>query len=264
MTGNNRKGMVLQERDRHLLSEIATFRIVDRNQAKIVAGFGSDSRVNRRLRALTDAGLLKRFSLGTNGSGQKAVYSLSPNGAFLAGVPYRSFQRRKGASLVGDSGVQHQFSINELHLSLKYQPVLPPGVTFEKWQAFHEPITPGSRLIPDGYFVLKERSRVVAAFVEIDLGHERRAVWREKVKKYAELALSGIHQRVFECREFRVVVVTTTERRLKSLQAMASSLTSKIFWFTTLDLLRSEGPCAPIWRRSRRLHYEPLIQESAR
>lgn len=262
MTGNNRKGIVLQERDRHLLRELSTLRIVDRDQAKIAAGFGSDSRANRRLYSLTVAGLLRRFFLGANAPGRKAVYSLSRKGALLAGVPYRSFQRRADESLVADFGVHHQLSVNELHLSLKYRPVLPPRVTFEEWRAFHKPLAPGVRLIPDGYFVLTGPTRTVAAFVEIDLGHERREVWREKVRKYAEFAMSGTYPRIFGREQFRVLVATTTERRLRSLQTTVSSITAKIFWFTTLDTLRHEGPCASIWRRSRDGASEPLIPES--
>jgi FlaA1/EpsC-like NDP-sugar epimerase len=45
-------------------------RVVDREQAKIVAAFGSTTRANARLLALTRAGLLRRFFLGTRGGGQ--------------------------------------------------------------------------------------------------------------------------------------------------------------------------------------------------
>ena len=56
MTGNNGKGIVLQERDRHLLKELAVMRVIDREQAKCVAGFGSTTRANNRLLALTRPG----------------------------------------------------------------------------------------------------------------------------------------------------------------------------------------------------------------
>ena len=48
MTGSNR-GLVLQPRDRRLLEELAVMRVVDREQARIAAGFGSITRVNARL-----------------------------------------------------------------------------------------------------------------------------------------------------------------------------------------------------------------------
>ena len=61
MRGNKRPAIVVQERDRHLLRELAVMRIVDREQAKTVAGFGSTTRVNARLLGLTREGLLRRF-----------------------------------------------------------------------------------------------------------------------------------------------------------------------------------------------------------
>ena len=51
MPGNN-KGIILQDRDRHLLRELAVMRVIDREQAKCVAGFGSTTRANTRLLAL--------------------------------------------------------------------------------------------------------------------------------------------------------------------------------------------------------------------
>ena len=261
MTGNSGRGMVLQERDRHLLRELGTvLRIVDRDQAKTVAGFGSDSRTNRRLRTLADAGLLKRFFLGTRGAGQKAIYSLSHKGAALVGVPHRGLQRRKEEALVADFFVEHQLTVNEFYCALRYRPLLPVGTSFERWQAFYQPITPRSRLIPDGYFVLRRPSRTVAAFVEVDLGHERRDVWRDKVRAYADFAVSGDYERRFGTKQFRVLVITTTERRLASLELTASVITNKIFRFTTLPVFRAHGPSASIWRRTGGIE-ENLIEE---
>ena len=59
--GNKRRGVVLQARDRKLLQELALMRVIDREQAKTIAGFGSTTRVNARLLALVRAGLLRRF-----------------------------------------------------------------------------------------------------------------------------------------------------------------------------------------------------------
>jgi hypothetical protein len=97
MAGN--KGMVIQERDLRLLRELGVMRVVDREQAAIVAGFASTTRVNARLLALTRSGLLRRFFLGTTAGGTKALYALSAKGAQLVGVPLRGPQRRKDESI---------------------------------------------------------------------------------------------------------------------------------------------------------------------
>jgi len=56
-------------------------RIIDQEQAKIVAGFGSTTRANVRLLGLTRAGFLRRFFLGTTAGGTKALYAISRQGA---------------------------------------------------------------------------------------------------------------------------------------------------------------------------------------
>src|SRR6266849_5368834 len=143
MTMNERPGMVIQERDRHLLRELAVMRVIDREQAKTVAGFGSTTRANARLLALTRAGLLRRFFLGTSGGGRKALYALSAKSAQLVDVPQRGPRRRKDESLATDFFVQHQLIVNEIYCALKHGVVSAAGVSFSRWIAFHQPLTPG-------------------------------------------------------------------------------------------------------------------------
>jgi len=76
MTGNRERGLVLQERDKHLLQELTLLRVIDREQAKIIAQFQSTGRINKRLLALTRARLLRRFFIGKAGR-EKCQYFLS-------------------------------------------------------------------------------------------------------------------------------------------------------------------------------------------
>src|SRR5229473_968708 len=130
MIGNNQR-LVLQPRDRHLFEELATMRVVDREQAKIVAGFRSTTRANTRLLVLSRAGLLRRCFLGTTAGGSKALYMLSPKGAQAVGVPLRGPHRRKDEALIADFFIEHQLQINEIYCTLKYRPVPVSGVTFK-------------------------------------------------------------------------------------------------------------------------------------
>src|ERR1035437_495416 len=121
MTGNRRVGMVLQERDRHLLSELAVMRVIDREMARVVAGFGVARRANFRLSQLTPAGLLRRFFIGTVAHGRKAVYTLSPSGTRLVNSKLGGINRASGRLVVGDAFVEHQTGINDIYLALKYR-----------------------------------------------------------------------------------------------------------------------------------------------
>src|ERR1035438_604819 len=115
MTGSKRTGLVVQERDRQLLSELAVMRIIDREMTKLVAGFSSTRRANARLLQLTRTGLLRRFFVGSIAHGRKAVYTLSPKGSELVAAKLGGISRPAGRLVVGDAFVEHQTSINEIY-----------------------------------------------------------------------------------------------------------------------------------------------------
>ncbi len=260
MTGNNRATMIVQDRDRHLLRELAVMRVIDREQAKRVAGFGSTTRANCRLLAMTRTGFLRRSFLGTVGGARKALYSLSPEGAQLVGVPCRGPRRPRDGILIADFFVMHQLRVNDLYCTLKYASIPSPGARFVRWLAFHKPLETGLALIPDGYFELAAPKKVLAAFVEVDLGHESRAVWRGKVEAYLRHAVSGAFAERFGQAQFRTLVVANSERRIASLRAATGALTEKIFWFTTFDSIAREGFWSPVWQRPKSDARLPLME----
>jgi hypothetical protein len=259
MIGNSGNGIVLQERDRHLLKELAVMRVIDREQAKCVAGFGSTTRANSRLLALTRAGLLRRFFQGTTAGGKKALYALSQTGANLVGAPYRGPRRGRDEILVADFFVTHQLCVNQIYCALKYTPIPIPDARFLRWVSFHSPIDPGSSLIPDGYVEVGIAQKVLAAFLEVDLGHESRAVWRTKIQAYLRYAVSGDFATQIGPPQFRTLVVTNSLRRMASLRAATAALTDKIFWFTTLDSITRDGFWSPIWQRPKDDRRQPLL-----
>ena len=249
MAGNKRRAIVLQTRDRQFLRELSILRVADREQAKIVAGFHSTTRVNSRLLALTRAGLLRRFFLGTSGGGQKALYALSREGARIVDVPFRSPRRRRDELLVVDPFVVHQLSINEIYCTLKYPPLSDLNIRFVRWLSFFEPLHQGLSLIPDGYVEMVHPGGTLSAFLEVDLGSEGRKVWGEKVKNYLKFALSGHFETQFGQQRFRVLVIVNTERRLQSIRAAVAEITEKIFWFATIESIRHNGFWSAIWLR---------------
>jgi hypothetical protein len=248
MTGNKRRGLVIQERDKQLLRELAVMRVIDREQARVVAGFGSVTRVNTRLLKLARAGLLRRFYLGTTAGGQKALYAISAKGAQLVNVPLRGPQRRKDQALAADYFIDHQLTVNEVYCRLKYEPLPVPEITFHRWLSFFAPLASGLRLIPDGYVELQTESGIVAAFLEVDLGHERGNVWKTKIENYLRLALMQPEGEALH-RPFRVLVLAPSDRRLSSIRKAAAAKTEKIFWFASLEAVHRDGIFAPIWLR---------------
>jgi hypothetical protein len=254
------KGMILQPRDREFFIELGTLRVADREQIKIVAGFGSTTRVNERLLKLTRAGLLRRFFLGSGG-GRKALYALSEKAAQLVDVPLRGPRRAQGALLAADYFVEHQLAVNSIYCAVKFSSIPLAGVSFHRWISFFEPVTPEFRLIPDGYIEFSGPTGTTAAFLEVDLGNESLAIWREKTRKYLELALSGAYRRILGNDRFRVLVVANSERRLESLRKTIAAVTEKIFRFATIETARTQL-FAPVWLRPVGNQPESLFESS--
>lgn len=247
MTGNNR-GIILQDRDRHLLTELGVLGVVDREQVKCVAGFGSTTRANSRLLLLVHAGLLRRFFLGTTGGARKALYALTPKGAALVDAPYRGPRRASGQTLAADFFVTHRLWVNEVYCLMKYR--MPLGdAKFIRWLSFYEPLISGTPLIPDGYVEVATASKTLAMFLEVDLGHESRAVWQKKVRGYLQYAVSENFAKQFGQSQFRTLVLANSERRVNSLRAATIEVTEKIFWFATLDAVTRGEFWSPVWQR---------------
>lgn len=259
MTGTKKKttGMLVQLRDLGFLRLLATLGVVDRDLFMLVVGFHSVTRANTRLLQLVRAGLLRRFFLGL-GAGRKALYALSPKGAFLAAVPYRGPRRKQEEILIADYYIQHQLAVNRIYATLAHCPIQVPGVAFSRWLSFYESITPARRLIPDGYLELATPAGKLCAFVEVDLGHESLGVWREKALNYREFALSGEFNERFHEERFRVLVLVNSDRRLKSIRNTVTAVTEKLFWFATLEAVNS-NLFAPAWYRARDDQPKPLL-----
>jgi hypothetical protein len=249
MTGSKRTALVLQNRDRHLLTELAVMRIVDRQTAEVIAGFSSIPRANSRLLALTRAGLLRRFFTGSIAHGRKAVYTLTSKGARLVDSPSAGIERSSGRLVVGDRFVEHQSVVNCVYVAVKYRPSPYPDLRLRRWLTFHRELTEAIKLKPDGYCECQRGDVVRGMFLEVDLGTEALSEWQRKTSRYLRLALSGDFERRFRQPQFRVLVVVNSEKRLANIRTTVAKSTDKIFWFTTADNIQRDGFWSPIWLR---------------
>jgi hypothetical protein len=248
MTGNKRSftGLVVQDRDRHLLSELSVMRIIDRETARLVAGFPSIATANMRLLALTRASLLRRFFVGSIAHGRKAVYTLSSKGAALVNATLGGIHRPSGRLVVGDTFVEHQSSINQFYVAVKYDA---RSKILRRWLTFRQPISAAIKLTPDAYLELDSPSGDRPMFLEVDRGTEALKIWQQKTTYYLQLALSGEFQKQFRQPQFRVLVVTDSEQRLTNIRSTIAKSTDKIFWFTTFESINRYGLWSSIWLR---------------
>jgi hypothetical protein len=240
MAGTKRTTLVLQERDLRLLEALQTMRVIDRQQSSVVAGFGSATRANARLLALTRAGFLKRAFVGS----RQAVY-------WLANKPLQDANRKGEAPAVEPAALflRHQLEINRVHLVVQYSGIPARGWWFGKWQSFQKPLSATVPLIPDGYFEVGSQQGFRPAFVEVDLGTEAVPIIAKKANQHLQLAASGEFAQIFGRSQFRVLVITTSARRVENLRGAVAKLTDKIFWFGTLDMISTERFWSAAWLR---------------
>jgi hypothetical protein len=94
------------------------------------------------------------------------------------------------------------------------------------------------RKYPDGYFTLQlpHNKQPAHFFLEIDQATMTNARWQEKVRAYSTFRQSGQSQKYYGTRNFRVLTVTTSERRLTNLKrATEQAKGDHFFWFTTQE-----------------------------
>jgi Replication-relaxation len=236
MAGTNPYNLILQPRDRHLLEELEVLRVIDREQAGIIAPFGSVTRANTRLLALTRANVLERAFCGTITGGRKAVY-------------FRSRARLRARAGWHERGFAHQIGIGDVYLSLKYEPTPGRSVQLERWLRFETVLSEQIRLIPDGYALLRMGDSRLPVFVEVDCGTEQLNIWERKIAAYLELASTGEFEQLFGSPRFRVLVTTSGWTRCRNLARLISRKTDKVFWITTSSAMRRQGVWADIWAR---------------
>jgi hypothetical protein len=233
----SRPRVILQERDQLLLSALESFRIVDRRQAMALMGFTSISRVNARLLQLTRAGYIRRNFIPSGNFGRRAIY------------------RRSEARSFALSAAAHQLALNDLELAVRKH----CGDTVRRFRRLYRPPAPGIPLIPDAYAEFVCGSKVQPVFFELDLGTEPRKLWRLKARQYVSLALSGEFERAFSHPQFRIAVLAPTARRLHSLREAVRLETQRLFFFSMIDSINSEGVLAPIWLRPEGSETLPLV-----
>jgi hypothetical protein len=239
MAGNKRTTIVLQERDLRLLEALESMRVINREQAKVVAGFGSTRRANDRLLMLTRGGFLKRAFVGS----REAVYWLPSKPLQERGR--KSTEAAEPAALF----LKHRLEINRVHLLVQYSSIPVRGWWFGGWRSFQSPLSATVPLIPDGYFEIGSAQGFRSVFVEVDLGTEAVPVLAKKASLYLQLAASGEFSQVFGRSQFRVLLITTSERRLQNIRTAIAKLTDKIFWLGTLDSVTVEKFWAAGWHR---------------
>jgi Replication-relaxation len=237
----NGRGMLLTARDSDIVHTVAECGAVTREQLERHHRFGSTVRANATLlRLVRHSYLARRFQPTLVGT-RRAIYVLAGRGRELVG---EDPPRLRDAS---DLFLDHRLMVNDIRFSFVDCAV--PEFRVLRWTNEGDLRRHQLPVISDGYVEYALDEGIFAAFIEADRGTEGRHRWQAKTQGYLELAFSGLYERRFGRRFFRVLVVAPTAERVAVLASEIRPLTDRIFWLTPLSDLLASGPFSPIWWR---------------
>jgi hypothetical protein len=204
--------MILTDRDRRLVFEIAMSHVLSRDQILELGLFSSVTRVNTRLRVLRELGLVRLLETPYfNGS------------LYVPGVNAPEVLSGRVAGLIANRQpsprfLRHALCVTNIRLALqakgatewKFEPVL--------WRTFES----GGRKLevrPDGMAI----TRKGALLIECDLGHVSPQKLASKLLAYQEFQKGGHTRRLYGHDTFNLLIVTTGSLRASRLRELAPS-----------------------------------------
>jgi hypothetical protein len=243
--------LILTHRDQQLLEWVDRFHLLSRDQVMAVVGFHSLTRANTRLGTLLRAKLVSRKRLpvvpGT-GSAQSLYYVGPASTKFLDADPARIAAQIRRISRWDARQVTHVVAANQVLIDFvvairrtQQLQLLSFQTEPELRRAFL-----GQPLVPDGWLAWVEQGRRFNCFTEVDLAHEGLEQWRRKVVEYHRYRESGLHQELFGFRSFKVLVLTTSGKRLENFRK-TSALAEQVFLFAKFADITAETILGPAW-----------------
>ena len=278
--------MIMTPRDVAVVSAVHQFGVLDRSQIERLLfrpDGGQDhptktSRCRLRLKLLYHHGYLARLVSGVQpGKGHgDYIYCLDRKGAqLIARTTGVDPNWRPKDKVRTPFFLEHTLKLNDFRIAVtlgaqQHGYALAQWVDEREFRVMKERVvdlSDGSEVLPfmpDGFFVLNVEEHRACFFVEIDRGTMTVSRFGTKVRAYISFRQSGQAVNVFQTKYFRVLTVTTGEKRLTSLRQATEKADGKDhFWFTTLDQITADKVlCEPIWQVASEVGRRPLVEGS--
>ncbi|MCO6450069.1 MAG: replication-relaxation family protein [Caldilineales bacterium] len=270
--------MQLTERDIAIVDAVYRHRVLAADQIEALFFSSSSPRGRRsscqnRLKLLFHHGFLQRIVPAlVLGEGRKPyVYALDERGADIVasiqGVDRENLAWQPKQNEVGGLFLNHLLAVSLVRVVFEVL-AADQVLTILGWHGEHElrgePLNQRMpyvmqgrkkvRTIPDGYFVLQPpgKAETLHFFLEVDLGTESNKQWQDKINAYNLYRETGESVQHFGTQNYRILTVTTSDKRLQNLQQATREAEGKHhYWFTTLDQFDLWNPgraLQAIWR----------------
>ena len=248
--------MYVTSRDVKILEAVEDYRFLSSEQVRALF-FGSISQARKRLSKLWHAKLLERTFrpvIPTEGS-SPALVALSKQGAMLlaqrTGRDPSEFKHLSARERRSTFFLDHTLCRNDFRIAITLACAQTKGLKLLGWLQKPEEIgdrvrvrlRPGAEperipLVADGFFVIQASNKQYAFLVEIDRGTTTsRRIERKLIGYYQWWKQDGPKTR-FGVDNIRVLIVTTSERRMENLRKLALKVGengkgTRLFWFST-------------------------------
>ena len=263
-----------QDRDIALIRMLAEkFRILNREQIGELFPMGSIRRLNFRLKRLCDAGYLSIRTLVRMGNAAKHGYYLGPRAAELFVNPTERKivnSIRAQVPQLAESGLAHRMLVDSIHIRFltagREYPEYRLLTWIDQYSAWWQDLERyGVPVRADGYgeyLVLLHFDSLFTFFLEVDRGTEGGPTLQDKIDRYMQYAESGAYEEHFAAKRFRVLFITTTDRRMEGMLQMMKGKPQDIFWVTTWKRFTASKLLDAYWRRPNRSeNYSLLFHE---
>ena len=257
---SNSPKVVITERDLELFTVVYRHGVMTRTNIQDYFGWDCVSDVNRRLRKLFDAGYLDRRFLPRTFGPTPAVYLIGNEGAKLlvesnkiaANTINRLRYRFRNMS---DNLLPHELLITDFACLLKSSFRRYPVCGLQDWRSDEEivgrcnVIEGGAdiELKPDAYGSYNLHKTLFNFFLEADLGTEPISRILKKVELYRSFKASGLFNKAFNRRAFRLFIVTNSGTRTRNIsQAIPVADDLKIY-VANIEAIRIDPLFAPVW-----------------
>lgn len=227
---------------------------------------------NFRLQKLYHHKFLNRIHLPTVRGSSQAIYCLDREGVSVAaeilGVSPASIPWKYKNRDVKPLFLRHLLAVNDVRVAFEVAARSNPEHELLLWLGeleARDTYTWGyerKTLAPDAYGRYRFGDGVVSFFLELDQATMSLKRWRDKVDRYAEYANSGRYEERFGMKHFRVLVVTTTPKRLRNLQAVRAGETSAMLWMAVQPDILEAGVIAEVWTTPNGSERRRLLPES--
>ena len=261
--------IMIQERDVRILRLLADYRLLTTSQLHGMC-FGARSKALRRLRQMYDAGLIDRIHRPVIRGSSEIVYILTKKGHGLLQQSGRHSDADRFSEFKSVSKetslffLDHELALVVFRLAMEKEcRDTQTEILFWKSDQDLRVSRDGKRrilrvqaydgdtlpLLPDAFFGIQNTKGKSYYFIEMDMGTESLKRVERKFRAYTAYLISGEFQRMWGFKAFRVLILTSSEKRRDNLIQLAGNQRRHaiLFWFATFNK-DCCGLFNPVWQ----------------